>query len=206
MHPADSAVVLTITYGSTFPDDPTGWAAHLKEFKRLLEARFGHVGVIWRKEFAGRACPHYHLVCVLPDGVASREFVKATRKLWRRIAGDDSAAFQRRGTHGEVLGSWRRIRGYLSKTEPLPTEATTGKPRATGKMWSVWRPEKLTHTYTTYSLTGAAYLTARRIFRRIARPVSGRSRPGADLFQTQHVLVREEDVLKLLEHLGVDTS
>lgn len=206
VNPAARAVVLTISYGRVWPPDPEGWARDLKLFKQKLERKFGHVGTVWQKEFGGRRCPHYHLVAVLPAGVSRRRYVREARKAWRAVTGDDSAAHARRGTYGKPLGSWRKIRGYLAKSEGLPPDPTTGRPQPTGRMWSVWRPEKLTITYRKVSVSGAVYLRLRRIFRRIARPISGPSRLRADVFHRQHVMIAEGEMMRLLRFLGVDTT
>lgn len=205
-HPADSAICLTITYPTTWPPSPEEWATDLKKFRQRLERRFGPVGVLWLREHQGRGAPHHHLVVLLPGGMFARQFTRAARRAWLAVTGNGSATHLRRGAHGKPLQSWRKVRGYLSKDEPLPTEATTGRPEPTGRTWGVWRRELLTIRYRTIPLTGKAYLQLRRIFRRIARPVSGRSGFRADVFQAQHALVSEAEMLKLLELLAVDTS
>lgn len=91
----------------------------------------------------------------------------------------------------------------MSKDEPLPTDPETGKPERTGRTWGVWRRELLAIRYRTIPITGASYLVLRRVFRRIARPKSGRSALRRDRFDRQHAFIDYGEAMRLLEHLGV---
>lgn len=205
VNPAARCVVLTISYGRSWPPSPGEWSRDLKRFRQKLERRFGPVGVILTKEFQGRGAPHFHLVAALPDGVFVRQFTRAPRRAWRSVTKDDSSTHLRRGAHGQPLQSWRRVRAYLAKSEALPIEPTTGKPTPTGRWWSVWRAEKLTRTYRKIKVPSWAYPTLRSIFRVIAgQPVFDRPGVPADESGTTHVLLPYNDMLKLLELLGVD--
>jgi len=204
IHPAELCALVTMTYPAVYPDDPAAWAYDLKLFRQGIEGQFGPVGTIVRKEFGRRGSPHIHLVAALPSGVAACEYTRVARRIWLGIAGDGSSAHERHGADGGPIRSWRAAIAYMSKDGPMPTEEGTGKPRRTGRIWYVWRAELLTTSYRKITLTGRAYVALRRIFRRLARHSSGRSRlVGADRFDAQNVMISEADALRLLEHLGM---
>ncbi|MDP9477551.1 MAG: hypothetical protein M3R38_18010 [Actinomycetota bacterium] len=202
-HPASTCALLTLTYPASYPPEPESWQADMKRLKRGLEDRFTPMGALIRKEFSRRGAPHFHVLVALVDGVTPWEYTRVARRLWLEIAGDGSSAHERHGVDGGPLRSWRAARAYMSKDDPIPTEEGTNRPRRTGRVWFVWRPELL-GIYRTIPLSARAYLTLRRIFRRLARHSSGRSRlVGADRFDSQTVLITEADALRLLEHLGM---
>ncbi len=206
VHPAEKCAFVTMTYAPTsYSVEPEDWASDTKKLNRGLERRFGPIGAVLVKEFGRRrGCPHFHLVALLPDGIKACEYVRIARRIWLEIAGSGSSAHERHGVDGGPIRSWRAVIGYLTKGGAMPTEEGTNRPRRTGRMWSIWRPELLTTSYRKIPLTGRAYVYLRRIFRRLARHSSGRSRlVGADRFDGQTVLLTEADALRLLEHLGM---
>ncbi len=207
LHPVTTCAFLTLTYPASYPPEPEDWQADMKKLKRGLEERFVPMGAVVRKEFGRRGRPHFHAVVLLLGGVTPWEYTTEARRLWLEIAGDGSAANERHGVDGGPLRSWRAARAYLTKDGAMPTEEGTNRPRRTGRTWYVWRPELLGIAYRTIPLTGGLYLMLRRIFRRLARHSSGVSRlVGRDRFDSQTVMISEADALRLLEHLGVDTS
>lgn len=207
-HPEDRVVVLSLTYGRVHPTTSKGWAASMNAFKRVLEKGLGQqVGTIWRKEFAGRPVPHYHMTAMLPDGVLPDEYVKAARRAWRSVVGDGSASHRRHGTHGEKLGSWKAIRHYLTKPDRVPFDPATGKPIETGRMWGCWRSDLITVAYDTYQ--AAPYLDdIRRVLRRYRRPKKGRQRlrGHAAAYATMSAFMPYARAAALLEFYGVDIS
>ncbi len=205
IHPAETCAFVTLTYPTAYPTEPETWQAHTKALNRGLERRFGPVGTVAVKEFGRRRqAPHFHLVAVLPDGIKACEYTRVARRIWLEIAGDGSSAHERHGVGGGPLRSWRAVISYLTKGGAMPLEEGTNRPRRTGRMWSIWRPERLTSTYRTIPLSAKAYVVLRRIFRRLGFHSSGVSRLVApDRFDAQHVLITEDDALRLLEHLQV---
>ncbi len=204
-HPEDRVVVVTLSYGRVHPTTPKGWTANLNAFKRLLEKRLGQqVGTLWRKEFARRPVPHYHLVALLPDGVLPGEYVKATRRTWLEIVNDGSASHRRHGTHGEKLGSWTAIRRYLTKFDRVPIDPAMGTPIETGRMWGTWRSDLITVAYDTFQ--AAPYLDdIRRVLRRYRRPKKGRQRLRGRTagYTTMSVFMPYDRAVALLEFYGV---
>lgn len=203
-HPASRTLFITVTYTGTWPPDPETWAANWKRFKRLLEERFGPLPGIWTKEFSWRGCPHWHLFLMLPDNVLRNALIRKAREIWHRISGAGDVDQRRYGIHAAPVRSWRQARGYVGKFEGhREPRGEDGQVLPTGKVWNTWRRELLTIAYRTVPVTGAAYLKLRRVFRRIARPVSGRSGVRAERFDTMHALVSETEMLRLLNLLGV---
>jgi hypothetical protein len=203
LHPTSTCAFLTLTYPASYPPEPESWQADMKRFKRGLEDRFEPMGALVRKEFSRRGAPHFHVVVLLVGGVTPWEYTTVARRLWLEIAGDGGSAHERHGLDGGPLRSWKAARAYLTKSDPIPTEEGTNRPRRTGRTWFIWRPELL-GIYRTIPLTAKAYVFLRRIFRRLARHSSGRSRlVGADRFVAQTVMITEDDALRLLAYLGV---
>ncbi len=204
-HPEDSVAVLTLTYGRVHPTTHKGWAANLNAFKRLLEKRLGQgIGTLWRKQFAGREIPHYHIIALLPGGVVAGEYVKAARRAWLEVVGDGSASHRRHGTHGEKLGSWTAIRRYLTKFDRVPIDPATGTPIETGRMWGTWRADLITVAYDTFQ--AAPYLDdIRRVLRRYRRPKKGRQRlrGRTAAYTTMSVFMPYDRAVALLEFYGV---
>ncbi len=204
LHPTSKCAFVTLTYPATYPPEPEDWQANMTKLKRGLEDRFGPMGALVRKEFGRRGAPHFHLVVLLVGGVTPWEYTTVARRLWLGIAGDGGSAHERHGVDGGPIRSWKAARAYLTKDDPIPTEEGTNRPRRTGRIWYVWRPEILGIAYRTIPLTAKAYVFLRRVFRRLGRHSSGRSRlVGADRFVAQTVMITEDDALRLLEHLGV---
>ena len=148
-HPASTVVMVTLTYGRKAPADYRGWAAHMKEYRRVLEKRVGRVGTFVRKEFAGRRVPHHHLLALLRAGMLPGEYVKESRRVWHSIAGG-GVSHLRHGTSGEGLGSWEAAGRYLTKPDRAPVDRETGKSIETGRLWSCWHAELIEVHYDIY--------------------------------------------------------
>ena len=58
----ETVTFITLTYPEDFPVTSKIYKAHLKEFRRRIEVKWGKISAFWRLEFQKRGAPHYHIM------------------------------------------------------------------------------------------------------------------------------------------------
>ncbi len=133
---------VTLTYPAEFPTNPRKYKAHLKEYRRRFEARYGKVPAVWRLEFQERGAPHYHLMYLdapfvpVPDWCALWSDVIHTKDENHRKIGVDVKLI----TQGKEAGL---VASYLGKyVAKVDERCNVDSERSPGRWWGKWNVQE----------------------------------------------------------------
>lgn len=128
-------LLITLTYPSQYPSDPSVFKAHLFAFRKRLEREHGDVSVVWRLERQSRGAPHYHL---LVFGL-KRVDIGWLSRAWYEIVGSGDEKHLRAGTNVVRVRGWRELTAYVSKY----VAKVDSHGLRWGRLWGVWNKEGL---------------------------------------------------------------
>lgn len=129
---------ITLTYPATFPTEASQYKAHLKEYRRRFEQRYGELPAVWRLEFQDRGAPHFHLMYLDAPFIP----IKDWNLLWCEVAGRNYLPEWRNGVDLKLVvdaSETRLIAKYLSKyIAKLDGEHQNGHLKKCGRWWGKW--------------------------------------------------------------------
>jgi hypothetical protein len=133
---------MTLTYPLEFPTEPRIYKAHLKEFRRRFERRYGNISGIWRLEFQKRGAPHYHILYLNCPFIPVLDLCE----LWADVVHSTSAAHRKIGVDIELVtnGSNSKLVAayvgkYVAKVDDRNPLDVKEKP---GRWWGKWNIEE----------------------------------------------------------------
>ena len=185
-----------MTYPTEYPQDPEVCKRHLEAFHKRLKRRYGQFAAFWRMGIQRRGAFHFHLLLFVPLSFGSvREARRFVSSSWYEVCGEISEGHLHAGTRVEEVRSWRQATSYaeryLAKKEEFPEGAETGR------IWGLRNYELLPVRWETIRVSLRDAYKIRRIYRRLARL------KGTSSLRRLTVFVRYENVIRLLEFLGV---
>jgi hypothetical protein len=185
-----------LTYPAEYPDDPEVCKGHLKALRKRLHRRYGRFAAFWRMGIQERGAFHFHLLLFVPLSFGSlKEAHHFVSYSWFEVCGEISEGHLHAGTRVEQVKSWKRATSYAEKYLAKKEEFPEGS--QTGRIWGLWNYELLPVQWETIRVSLQNAFRIRRIFRRLA----GLKGPGS--LRRFTVFVRYENVIRLLEFLGV---
>lgn len=156
---------VTLTYPSSWPDDPKEWKRHLDVFIKRLRRRYPEVCVIWRLEPQQRGAPHYHLlifgVSFLPKQWLSQN--------WFQVVGSGDDRHLRAGTQVAQVKSWKGVMSYASKYIGKISAEVADLFGSVGRWWGVYGREFLPIQLVKMGITSRQFFNLRRILRGFLR-------------------------------------
>jgi len=124
----DFRVMVTLTYGATWPNDGRVVKAHLRAFfERMRRAGwFEKESLVWWLEFQARGAPHLHMVLT---GWLSKDFVASA---WSEISGAPIESCTRTESlkHADAAGSYASKYAAKSDQKEIPPGYTN-----VGRFW-----------------------------------------------------------------------
>ena len=191
---------ITLTYPDQFPEDPKKWNAHLANWRRRYERKWGRTGIVFRKELqtrksgqnAGRVAPHFHMLVFLrgTDLHAFRAWLSLT---WYEIVGSGDERHLRSGASCERARSWKQTGAYLSKyVAKLDVDSPSAE---IGRHYGTWWGSELRHKEKIVLLESSDGYNVLRWYRRLSavRPRAG---------QSLEIFVESTTVERMLYWLG----
>jgi hypothetical protein len=134
----ESVTFETLTYPLDFPTDPKIYKAHLKEYRRRYELRYGKVKTVWRLEFQLRGAPHYHLMRLDAPFIPVLDLCN----LWADVVHSDSAAHRKIGVDIKLSTGGkegRLIAVYLAKyVAKIDDRPNIDLEKGVGRWWGKW--------------------------------------------------------------------
>jgi len=145
---------VTLTYPHIDGKPFTDWEkakAHLKAFRKRLEAAYGLKWAVWVQEHQGSGALHFHLVILLSKVVCAAEFKPWLSRAWFEVVKSGNPDHLKAGTSAEPVyieqGEPGNLLSYLSKElcagggkkyQVLHVNEETGEILETGKTWGIW--------------------------------------------------------------------
>ena len=133
-----SVTFITLTYPEKFPTSSEVYKAHLKEWRRRFERRFGKVQGVWRLEFQGRGAPHFHIMYLDCPFIPIHDLCWE----WKSITHTYDMAHEQNGVDLKLITDAkesRLIAKYLSKYIAKVDKRTVKDGREhTGRYWGRW--------------------------------------------------------------------
>jgi hypothetical protein len=159
--PVDRWAFVTLTYpGAGAPDDPRAWKKQLQALRRRLERWQASNGwdrwpMLWRLELkerksglaVGTVQPHYHLIWILPTGLANREGIATLRawvaNAWNAVVAPGDNDHLRAGTQFDQVRTENGIASYVGKyagkdADDERIDKATGELLPVGRTWGTW--------------------------------------------------------------------
>lgn len=136
---------LTMTYPSSYPDDPTEWKRHLNDvWAKRLKRKHPQAGYIWRLEFQKRGAPHFHLLVYGVDSEIEI-FRRWLSESWYDVVASDDEKHLRAGTNARQTRSAHGAMVYLAKEIAKTKQADISDtfPDGVGRWWGVKFKDKL---------------------------------------------------------------
>lgn len=174
---------VTLTYPGEFPV-ARATKQHLAAFRRRWERKWGQTGIVWRLEAQKRGAPHYHLLVYAPGGFyAEGEVVDLhvvrmwLSHVWYEVVGSGDLRHLRAGTQLEQVRSFGGVATYVGKyMGKVDYNAGGGDAWCEpGRLWGVWRRERLPITYERVNVErGEAVKLRRMMVRKYETLGSGR--------------------------------
>lgn len=133
----------TLTYPAEFPTDARRYKAHLKEYRRRFELRWGKIPAVWRLEFQERGAPHYHLMYLdapfipLADWCALWSDVIHTKDENHRKIGVD-VKLVTQSKEAKLIASY--LGKYVAKVDERIGAEDDRKP---GRWWGEWNIQEV---------------------------------------------------------------
>lgn len=132
----------TLTYPSEFPTQKEVYKAHLKEYRRRFERRYGAVKAVWRLEFQQRGAPHYHIMYLDAPFIPVQEWCG----LWSDVIGTSDENHRKIGVDVKLItesSEGRLIASYLAKYVGKVDQSKVGaKNEKPGRWWGKWNIEE----------------------------------------------------------------
>jgi len=132
----------TLTYPAEFPTDPKIYKAHLKEWRRRYEERFGKVPTVWRLEFQTRGAPHYHLL-QLDAPFAEVGYLS---ELWASVVHSCDEAHKKIGVDVKLITKGKEARliaTYIAKyVAKIDNSKLSEQKNKVGRWWGKWNIEE----------------------------------------------------------------
>lgn len=129
---------VTLTYPAPYPEESRKYKAHLKEFRRRFEEKWGKVRAVWRLEFQERGAPHFHIMfldCPFVD-------VHDLCWMWKCVVHSWDMAHEIIGVDVKLITDARKealVASYLSKYIAKVDERKAGHAkRGVGRWWGRW--------------------------------------------------------------------
>lgn len=128
----------TLTYPAEFPTDYKIYKAHLREWKRRYERKYGAVRAVWRLEFQKRGAPHFHLLLLDAKFTPALELSEMWAKIvhscddtHRKIGVDIKLCTK--GTEAALVASY--IAKYVAK---IDNSKQSEQKEPVGRWWGKW--------------------------------------------------------------------
>jgi hypothetical protein len=129
---------VTLTYPRDFPKDAKVYKAHLREYRRRFEIRWGKIQAVWRLEFQRRGAPHYHIFYLDCPFIPVREWCA----LWSDVIHTNSENHRKIGVDVKLVAdrtAERLIAFYVGKyVAKVNGENEHGNTRKCGRWWGRW--------------------------------------------------------------------
>src|ERR671911_2783002 len=188
-------ISITLTYPHEYPEDPELCKRHLKALRKRLQREYGSFAAFWRLGIQRRAAWHFHLLLFVRPSIGPlsdlRRFISSS---WYEVTGKVSEGHLRAGTRVETIRRWKQATSYVERYIAKPEEFPEGL--QTGRIWGEWNEELLPVQWETTKVSLRDAFSIRRIYRKLAK------RKGSGSLRRITVLVRHENVVRLLEFLG----
>lgn len=133
----------TLTYPAEFPTESKVYKAHLKEYRRRFESKFGTVRAVWRLEFQKRGAPHYHLLYLDAPFIPVTEWCE----LWSNVIHTDDPNHRKIGVDVRLITTGKEapliaayVGKYVGKEDMRNGEDVAEKP---GRWWGKWNIEEI---------------------------------------------------------------
>jgi hypothetical protein len=134
---------ITLTYPREFPTDSRIYKAHLKEYRRRFEERYGKIPGVWRLEFQKRGAPHYHILYLDAPFIPVREW----SALWADVTHSKSENHRKNGVDLKLIvpGSESKLIAFYVAKYVGKVDETTAKnqQRKPGRWWGKWNVEEV---------------------------------------------------------------
>lgn len=132
----------TLTYPDEFPTDSKVYKAHLKEWRRRIELKYGKIATVWRLEFQARGAPHFHLLMLDAPFVPVLEL----SNLWANIVHSCDPAHKKIGVDVKLITKGteaRLIATYISKyVAKIDNSKQSEQKNKVGRWWGKWNIEE----------------------------------------------------------------
>jgi hypothetical protein len=133
-----SVTFITLTYPSEFPTYGKMYKAHLKEYRRRFEKRWGSMQAVWRLEFQERGAPHFHIMYLDCPFIPIKEWCA----LWADVTHSKDPAHRKNGVDLKIITSsseQRLIASYIGKYISKVDEREIKQDgKDCGRYWGKW--------------------------------------------------------------------
>tara|TARA_Y100000589_G_C27189549_1_gene644197 strand:- start:2510 stop:3502 length:993 start_codon:yes stop_codon:yes gene_type:complete len=130
---------VTLTYPSSWPDDPKQWKRHLDNWLKRLRRRYPDCAAIWKLEAQQRGAPHYHLLLFNIPHLCKDWLAQS----WYEVVDSNDPRHRQAGTRIESIRSWNGCFAYASKAMGNPVHELPAGWERVGRMWGVSGKEHL---------------------------------------------------------------
>jgi hypothetical protein len=128
----------TLTYPLDFPTDPKIFKAHLKEYRRRYEKKYGKIQSVWRLEFQKRGAPHYHILRLDAPFID----VADLSALWANVTHSTSEIHKKIGVDIKLCTSGKEgklVASYLAKyVAKIDDRQNIDLEKGVGRWWGKW--------------------------------------------------------------------
>lgn len=131
----------TLTYPIDFPTEARVYKAHLKEYRRRFEARYGKIKGVWRLEYQKRGAPHYHIMYLDCPFIPILDWCS----LWSDVIHTSDANHRKIGVDIKLITGGQEsklvahyLAKYVAKLDNRISGCVAIKP---GRWWGKWNIE-----------------------------------------------------------------